>query len=1097
MKKLLLFSLFLFLSLHQVRAQQATGSINGTVVDAHGLSIVSAQITATDPSTGFTRTTVTESNGDYNLPLLPPGTYNLKVQATGFSTAHQSAVSLLVGQKLTLNYTLKPGAVSTMVEVTTEAPLIELTSSQIGGSVSPTEVASLPIADRNFAGLETLIPGVRQAEGFDPTKTRVGNVSINGGDGRQVDANVDGGDNKDLVVGGMVQNFTMEGIQEFGVLTDHYTAEAGHSVAGIVNVVTKSGTNTFHGSAFGLAQLSTLNRTNYFEALTPAEGGTCTNPDVGRCKQVFHRWFYGGSFGGPIKKDKLFFFGAFEQKREPGALSPATGVVNELTTFANQTAGFAGGPYAFPTNTLPFPYVDDLGTGKLDYKINNAQNLYLRYGRQKWTNANDQFGGLSAPFRADGTQSNSDINNFHDATLGYNYAISATKVNSLTFHFQDMVNIIGNAATHTFTYPVAGGGTWTNPNINFSDGTQVGTNVNVPQQTLIRKYQLRDDFNWIHGKHNFKFGGNWIYFAKMGGYFYFGANGYQLFFWDDPVCIASNNCPNGGSNYTAGISTPGAVKELMYSGGSGTTRQDPWHSLGSYVQDDYKITRKLTLNLGVRWDANINFLVPMLGNSLTTSNRTIWWLRQTQLAAGSSLTNDPGMREINNLVGNPSLLNKGTADWREFQPRLGFAWDVLGNGKHVIRGGYGIARDQIFQNITLFAIQQAQPTIYQTVFDYVGSNPPGQPCAATSPFNVCTFRFGKDPLPAVPGAISDIASGAVGRIVDPRITDPWSQQASIGWAYQINPDYAFSVDYYHILGTHEERVVNANPMIATTCDPAFGGNSSNPNCLGSTTTRLMDLAFHDAGTALSNPTLDAGRFAQIYDYNTNNRSMYDGINFQMKKRMSKRFMFQASYVLSWSRSWGGFPVASYGGSGLAVDLFEQFNQNEFNRTYFDERSRFVASGIVELPGKIQISPIFQAASGRPYSELAGIDIDGDGRSTLDRVCQGSTLTSFVLTPGCTMIKPSTLTGKPFVEMDLRATKYFRFGERSKLSVFAEFYNLFNRANFCNSYEEDVSTTTFNTPRAFCQGPSNNGGLSGYSAAAVPSLHTELGMRFEF
>jgi hypothetical protein len=275
-------------------------------------------------------------------------------------------------------------------------------------------------------------------------------------------------------------------------------------------------------------------------------------------------------------------------------------------------------------------------------------------------------------------------------------------------------------------------------------------------------------------------------------------------------------------------------------------------------------------------------------------------------------------------------------------------------------------------------------------------------------------------------------------------------------------------------------VVNVNPVV----DTATGA-------------RLMDNAFTAAGTELGNPTLTAGRFGQIYDYDTNNRSMYDGINFQLKKRMNKRFMFQASYVLSWSRSWGGFPVASYGGSGLAVDLYEQFNSNEFNRTYFDERNRFVGSGIFELPGKIEISPIFQAASGRPYSQLAGIDIDGDGRHALDRVCQGSSLTDFILTPGCTMIQPNTLTGKPFVEMDLRTTKYFKFGDREKLSIFAEFYNLFNRANFCNSYEEDVSTSTFNTPRAFCSGPSNAGALSGFSAAAIPSLHTELGLRFEF
>lgn len=213
--------------------------------------------------------------------------------------------------------------------------------------------------------------------------------------------------------------------------------------------------------------------------------------------------------------------------------------------------------------------------------------------------------------------------------------------------------------------------------------------------------------------------------------------------------------------------------------------------------------------------------------------------------------------------------------------------------------------------------------------------------------------------------------------------------------------------------------------------------------------------------------------------------------------MDKRFTFQASYVLSWSRAWGGFPVASYGGSGLAVTPQQQFQPDEFARTDFDERNRFVFSGVFALPAGFELSPIFQAASGRPYSELAGIDIDGDGRHVLDRVCQGSTVTDPILTPGCTMIKPNTLTGKPYIQMDMRASKHFKLGERAKLSVFAEFYNLFNRANFCNSYEEDVRVSTYNTPRAFCSGPSNAGALSGYSAAAVPSLHTELGLRFEF
>jgi hypothetical protein len=1066
--------------------QQTTAQINGTVIDSQGAAVVNADIAVTELGTGLTRTTVSSAAGTYSLPLLPPGTYNLSVKAKGFATVEQKEVSLVVGQILTINQTLKPGAASEVVEVSGEAPLIETSKTEIGGSVSTTEVSNLPILDRNITELMTLIPGVRPAEGFDPTKTRVGNISVNGGDGRQLDVNVDGGDNKDLVVGGLVQNFPVEAIQEFNVITDQYSAEAGHSVGGVANLIIKSGTNTIHGSALGLAQLSTLNRTNYFEKQTcQGEGIT----DVSRCKSVFHRYDYAFSFGGPAIKDKLFFFGAFEQKREPGSIIAAPGVVSDLTSFASQTQSLPGGPYAFPASTLPFPYVDTMGVVRLDYILSKKQSLFLRYGRQKWTNPNDQLGNTNVPFLADASQSQIDLNNFHDLSLGHNYTIASNKVNYLNLHFQDMVNAILAQPTHSFTYPVLGGGTTTNPNLNFGDGTQVGQNVNVPQQTLIRKYQVRDDFNWLHGKHNFKFGANEIYFAKLGGYFFFGANGYQAFFFDSPGCIQANNCSNG-ANYSNGISTPGAVQELLLSGGSGTTAQPPWHSLGLYWQDSYKVTPHFTINGGLRWDANIGFLRPMLGNSLTTSNRTIWWLDQTANAVAASMASDPGVRQIEEIVHSKSDLNRTTADWKEFQPRFGFAWDLGGNGKNVIRGGYGISRDQIFQNITLFSVQQTQPTVYQSFFDQVGTAAPGLGCSSTSlaqpsgpAFNICNFRFGIDPFPVpAPGtSIDDLAAGSVGRIVNPKITDPWSQQFSLGWSTQFSPDYAFSVDYYHTLGTHEERVLNVNPKIDTAGD------------------RLMDNAFTAAGIALNNPTLTAGRFAHIYEYSTNNRSMYDGINFQLRKRLSHRIMFQVNDTVSWSRAWGGFPMASYGGSGLAVTPQQQFQPDEFARTNFDERNRLVFSGVFALPGGFQLSPVFQASTARPYSWLADADIDGDGRHINDRVCVGTTNPlSPIVTRGCTMLKPNTQSGKAFIQMNVRAAKIFRVTERTKLSVWADLFNLFNRANFCNSYEEDTDQG-FAQPKAFCAGPSNAafGGVSGYTAFAVPSLHTQLGLRFEF
>jgi len=1101
-KSFFLFLLFSLIFTTPLWGQMTTATLNGTVLDVQGAAVAGAEVTVTDPATALSHKTVSGSIGEYSIPFLPPSTYTLRVQAKGFSTVEQKGITLLVGQVLTVNQTLKPGAASELVEVTSQAPLIETSSSQVVGSVSPTEVSALPLLDRNFATLETLVPGVRQAEGFDPTKTRVGNISVNGGDGRQVDTNVDGGDNKDLVVGGLVENFTMEGIQEFNVVTDHYTAEAGHSVAAVVNVVSKSGTNTLHGSLFGLFQNSGLNKNDYFTLQGCADKSNCPKP-------VLHKYHYGGSLGGPVIKDKFFFFGAFEQKREPGALTVEPSAFVDLTSFATLTQGLPGGPYAFPIKTLPSPYIDDLATFKLDYKINNHQNMSARYGRQKWTAPNDQLGSLGTPFITDGTQSNADINNFHDLTIGHNLTLSNNKVNSINIHFQDMVNVIPESPLHTFTYPVVGGGTITNPNIAMADGSNVGINANVPQETLIRKYQFRDDFIWAHGKHNLKFGGNEIYFAKMGGYFY-SQQGYTLSLWDNPECIAANNCDTTGSGglYPDSLETAGAVKEILLNGGSASTAQPPWHALGLYLQDDFKVTPRLTLSMGMRWDANLHFLQSQLGSGLTDSNKGVWDLRQV-ISNPAFPSSDPGAQRILQIVGNAGDLQRRTSDMKEFQPRFGFAWDVTGDGKHLLRGGYGIARDQIFQNITLWSIQQSQPTIYQAVFDAVGSAAPGLGCTdkGTGPVSTCSFRFGVDALPVPPPATVDLAFGATPRLTNPRITDPWSQQMSIGYAWQVSPEYAFSADYHHILGTHEERVLNMNPVIGPVCDPDFGGDPANPRCVAGTGTRLMDYVFATTGVPCVGDPVNCpgdlggpGRFNKIYDYSTNNRSMYDGINLQIRRRMSHHFTFQASDVISWSRSWGGFPVASYGGSGLAITPEQQFQPNEFARTNFDERNRFVFSGVFQLPFGIGLDPIFTAASPRPYSFLAGTDLDGDGRVVLDRVCQGSTVTDPITTPGCPMIKPNTLTGKAYIETDLGIDKAFRFGERAKLTVNWQFYNLFNRANFCNSYEESVSAgSTFNTPRSYCNGPSNAafGGLSGYAAAATKSLSSQFGFRFEF
>jgi len=1061
MKRVMWFVVALFLLTASMSwSQTTTGQINGTLTDPNGAVVPNATVTAKNAATGAARSATTNNVGNYNLQLLPPGTYALSAEATGFSKQLRQSVAVGVGQQLTINFSLKPGSASETVMVTGEAPLIETSRSEIAGEVSPVEVQELPIVDRNFAGLMMTVPGVRPAEAFDPTKTRSGNVSVNGSDGRSIDYNVDGGDNRDTVIGGIVQNFTMEGIQEFNVVTDRYSAESGRAAAAVVNVVSKSGTNQLHGSAFGLFQNSGLNAIDYFSDVN------------GISKPKFHRYQFGGSVGGPVIKDKFFFFGAYEQKREPGALPVDPNAFQNLSLF----------PGADPVTTLPFPFLDQLVTVKLDHHISDKQNMFYRYGREKWTNPNDQLGN---PFTSDLSQGNTDINQFHDMVIQHNYVFSNNKVNSINLHFQDFVNAILPAAGRTFTLPVLGGGTATNPEICFGVNPgcgggepEIGQNVNVPQQTLIRKYQLRDDISWVKGKHSMKFGANWDYVAKMGGFFFFGANGYQLTFWDDPVTILGNP-----GRYPQGFATPGAVEELTFNGGSGSTAQPPWHQLALYYQDDFKVNQHLTLNLGLRWDANVDFLVPQLGSQLTDTNRTVAVLRQVIFANPADPAAQEGLARAQLLAGNTDALQRKTLDWREFQPRIGFAWDPTGNGLTVIRGGFGVARDTIFQNLTLFGVQQTQPTIYQTIIDQTSSVAPG---TGTCTGVLCTFQYGVTPLPAPAPGITDLAIGATGRMIDPRMTDPWSEQASIGVERQLTQDYALSADYYHVLGTHEPRVLNMNPLLSNLCDPTFstalGNNPSDPRCVAGAGTRLLDAAFAASGVGI-------GRLGLINDYGTENRSLYDGLNVSLKKRMSHNFTFQASYVLSWSRSWGGRPTSSYSGSGIAVTPEQQFQPGEFGPTIFDERHRFTLSGVFELPHGFELAPLIQAASARPYDFNAGTDINGDGRSTIDRVCVGSTPGAPIFTPGCQMVQVNDLRGDPFFQADLRTAKIFKLSERAQLRLIWEFYNLTNRSNFCNNFGTSANASDFQQPQGYC------GGQGG--PAFTGAFRSQYGLRFQF
>jgi hypothetical protein len=1043
-------------------AQATTASLTGRVSDSLGNVVPNASVVITNKGTAQTRTVVTNSDGEYSVTELAPGRYSVTVEAPSFSKALLEEIELNVGSTQTVNFDLKPGSVTETVQVTAEGTLIETTRSDLDTSITPKEIENLPLLNRTFAGLSVIAPEARPVGNFDPTKTRVGNIAFAGGDGRQVNVNVDGGDNKDNVVGSLLQNFSYESIQEFQVIQHKWTAEQGRSVGGIVNVVTKSGTNSLRGSAFFNYRGEELRALDFLDkqriaGQAPVYPNVVADPNYK--KPYFARQEFGGSLGGPIIKERTFYFLALERFRERQDVAVLGSIIPDLQAIPGN---------AFVPN-IPQPYNDTLFTAKVDHRLTDAQNMFVRFSYQKNDSPNDQ---VTFPARTDLSGGNQTDNKLYSGVVNHTYNVSSNALNTFIFHFQDFKNEI---------LPIKEGLTLTYPG-----GITIGQNANTPQATLERKYQFRDDFNLISGNHTMKFGANYIH-TVLDGYFYFGTRGYSITFNQTPTQIAA--LPNG-------YNTPGLVQTLQYSDGASSHAQKI-DQLAFYAQDDWRVTPNLTLNLGLRWDANIGNLPRQ------DKNRTILLLSQLNHPLARALTQDQ------------NKLRRTTPSWTEFQPRIGFAWDPTGKAKTVIRGGYGIFYDQIFQNLSLFSATQSEPQVFQQAINL----------SLTPNSFLSTFRYGTDPLPTVPANAdySVLLPGGVGRINDPNATEPYVQKFSIGFQHQFSSAMSISSDFVHTLGLFEPRFLNINPTIGKTCNPAYPGalqpNGTPPTnpayiaaCPRGAATRVLDNAFIAAG-------LGAGRLNQINMFATNNRSNFDSWATTFKYRKNN-ILLNASYVLASSRAWGGQPTASYSGNGIAIAPENQFIEGEYGPTRMDERHRIVLSGVIGLPFGFQVSPILQYGSPRPFSANTGFDIDGDGLFTIDRLCSGvdpaavfavrNNLAAVqALNPlGCAQAPVNTIRSgytvigseieersHRFFNVDTRVSKIFTFGERYRLSLNADFFNLFNTQNLAYGSNARLGLSVANSPQTFLQATSLYG--PGFGPPIGRPFTAQFGARFTF
>ena len=983
----------------------ATASLQGRVMDKSSAVVPNAEVKITNKSTGLTRTATTGSEGLYNFDLLPPGIYEVRVSAKGFATTAFQNVELSVGQSTALDAALTVSQQSEVITVEATGAQIDLTKTDVSRAITASEVQNLPLNGRDFANLAFLAPGAKPVNSYDPTKNRIGVFGVNGSAGRNVNITVNGIDNKDNTVGGPVMQLPLEAVEEFNISTQRFSAANGRSEGAAVNVITKSGTNQFHGSLYLFERDTSLTANDELNGSNPT-------PAISRQQ-------YGGSIGGPIKKDRTFAFFTLERQREETALGTTPTAFTELSLVTALGAK--------PATSIPTPYRDQRYNGRLDHRINEQHNLFVSYNSQGNRGDNDQSGAFN-----DLSAGNFTTNQLILANITLNSVLKPTVVNSFTFGHQYWNNLIDSVTKV--------------PNVTFPSGIYFGTNPNVPQQSYQRKWQFRDDLSINHGRHTFKMGVDFVNEPKLGGFFTTPST-LNVSFQDLPSAITTNK----GGLYPQGFATPGAINAISASSGNSYFNVKSGKMFGVYFQDDFKVSKRFTMNLGVRWDVDLH----LQGDNQQAQERTYQQLK----AVGSSFAGIP------------------KTDKNNFSPRVGLAYDLTGAGKHILRAGWGIYYGQTFINLPLFALQQANDTVFTQTLQLTsaGFGDGGASIVPSTGKPLSQFRYGVDPLPGIPAGLHNLVSGAVGRLVDPDYANPYNHQFNGGYEWMINNINSIEVDYIHILGLREGKRQNINPL-----RPDFGN------------TRPYDAAF----TAAKLPIL-----AQIVVESSIGRSRYDAMNFTYRRRMAQHFSINTNYVLSSAKAYVGGPAAF---GNAASDPRNLFAPIDYGYAPTDERHRWVATGLFELPFGIKVSPISQLASARPYNAVQGITWLGAGGSNgpSHAVVKASDPTNYTATAALTaaqiragiadgslqQVGYNTLRGKAFFQLDLRISKTFVIAEKHRVEFISQFFDLSNRANFGGTFSNNIRTANFGQPI----------GYIAPSAVIVPkSFAAELAVQYRF
>lgn len=955
-------------------AQQGTAEIRGRVADAQGAVLPGVTVTVRNQATGMFRETTVNEDGSYFVSGIVPGPYEVTAALSGFKTVKQ-AVQLEVGKTASLDLTLEVGAVEEVVNVSAEAPVVDVTSKEIGGNITARELTDLPSVNRNFIGFVGLLPGIVpniSTESFGSDA-----ISANGTDSRSNNYMLDGANNNDDVIGqraGTQARTPIEAIQEFQVLTGQFDAEFGRTTGAVINAVTKQGTNQWRGVGFGYFQDVSLTEKTYFQKKNNFE-----KPDTAQ-----QQW--GGTFGGPIVRNKAHFFFSLERVSIDEGIDvniPARPEFNGTTT--EQTRVW---------NTII----------RGDHQINANNTWGVRWLREASPQYNQVINGAQ-PVTLEATREEQDVDQTVVGTL--NSVLGNSRVNTLRMSWTQEDVLFGNPC-----FNVNQNQAECDPTLQYL--TFITQQDNTAQSRINNAYQIDNTLSWFvpgkGGDHDLRFGAQYQYSDQ------FFSNQGQL---NGTFNIRSNNLfdPNDFRTYPERLTVrvPGASQFKQLG-----------HIVSAFAQDKWKVNRRTTISVGARYDLAIN---PVPGpNALANGVIT---------RAGFTMS------------------DKGPTDKNNIAPRLGLAYDLTGDGRTVVRGGYGMFYEPVrIGSLSAFINTGVFSDSFTVNFPANNADPgpaagnrPADPMLRDGP----TINRGLLESMFPPGATVK-NTGTVNVDNDQR-HDTVSHEYSIGFERQLASDLSINADYIHVSGRDMLMTQNLNPGVR----------------VNTTRTGTIQRVSPDFTTSV-NTLVNAGE------------SDYNALQMQLEKRFSKNYSTRVSYTLAKG-------TANFSTDGTAVSNFQYLDDLRLDAgvgpTDFDRRHNFVASGTALVPktGGLTVSYVARALSGTAFT-IQDQNIDADQNGILfDPLPSGSYSGNG---PDAVTVDNAGgragARGPGFFQLDMKAGYRLKLGQARTLDLSVDMFNLTNRANFTNP-SGDRSVTNFLLLTALRDG-------------AVPRT-LQLGIRYAF